>query len=280
VVRAGITVDSAGAVTVLVVMAVAEVAVAGAGSDRQRAHVLGVPVDLMDRRGVEERLRSCLATPGLRHIVTLNPEQIMAACADHDLRDLIAATDLITVDGVGLALALRIAGLKPVERVTGVQIVELLARSGAPLFFLGGKAGAAEEARHRLLASNAGPVTGGAWSHGRSGPKDDQEAIDRITASGAQAVLVAYGVPAQLTWIERNRMALEDCGVRLAVGVGGALDYFAGMARRPPDVVNRIGLEWAWRLAHEPHRLGRQRVLPKFAILAGREAIGRRLGRR
>ena len=131
-------------------MAAVGVAVVGAGSDSERALILGVPVDLQDRRGVEERLRSFLAGPGLHHIVTLNPEQIMAARDDRQLRALISGADLITIDGIGLELALRVARYRPVARVTGVQLVELLAQSGSPLFFLGGKPGAAEESEKAI----------------------------------------------------------------------------------------------------------------------------------
>jgi N-acetylglucosaminyldiphosphoundecaprenol N-acetyl-beta-D-mannosaminyltransferase len=67
--------------------------------------------------------------------------------------------------------------------------------------------------------------------------------------------------------------------VRIAIGVGGALDYYAGYARLAPNWMRRIGFEWLYRLASEPWRIRRQLVLPRFALLAFGEAVRFRLGR-
>jgi N-acetylglucosaminyldiphosphoundecaprenol N-acetyl-beta-D-mannosaminyltransferase len=88
-------------------------------------------------------------------------------------------------------------------------------------------------------------------------------------------VLVGYGAPAQVLWIERNRAALDDAGVRIAIGVGGALDYLAGTVRRAPEPVRALGLEWAYRLVREPWRWRRQLALPKFAVLVVRARFHR-----
>ena len=83
-------------------------------------------------------------------------------------------------------------------------------------------------------------------------------------------MLVGYGAPAQVIWIQRNRAALADAGVRVAVGVGGALDYLAGSVSRAPQLVRASGLEWAYRLVREPWRWRRQLALPIFAFLVVR----------
>jgi N-acetylglucosaminyldiphosphoundecaprenol N-acetyl-beta-D-mannosaminyltransferase len=105
----------------------------------------------------------------------------------------------------------------------------------------------------------------GTWADGSPAAEYDHEAVERIEASGARVVAVAYGAPGQILWIERNQQRLAEREVRLVVGVGGALDYLSGTATRPPNIIRRLGLEWLFRLLREPWRWRRQRVLPVFA---------------
>ncbi|MGI8644555.1 MAG: WecB/TagA/CpsF family glycosyltransferase, partial [Thermomicrobiales bacterium] len=88
-------------------------------------------------------------------------------------------------------------------------------------------------------------------------------------------VCVAYGAPDQVVWIDRNQAALADAGVRLAIGVGGALDYLAGALPRAPAWMRRAGSEWLYRLLCQPWRWRRQLALPCFVVLV----IGQRMGR-
>ena len=109
---------------------------------------------------------------------------------------------------------------------------------------------------------------------GSAEPEDDAVSVARVRDSGAQVLFVAYGMPKQERWIARNLAALP--AVRLAIGVGGVFDQLAGVQKVPPSVLHAIGLEWLWRLAREPRRWRRQRVLPLFALLVLRKrAFGR-----
>ena len=80
--------------------------------------------------------------------------------------------------------------------------------------------------------------------------------------SGADIVFVCLGAPKQEQWIERNRDALK---VRVAMGIGGSLDVFAGKVERAPEIFCKTGMEWFYRLCKEPWRIGRMMELPKFA---------------
>jgi N-acetylglucosaminyldiphosphoundecaprenol N-acetyl-beta-D-mannosaminyltransferase len=219
-----------------------------------------VPVDYVDRAGVDRFLNEDCNR--CRHIVTLNPETVMMARKNGALRAAIERADLITIDGVGVLLALRLLRCRatPVGRVTGVDLVQHLAAERRPLFLLGGHAGNGARAAERL---------GGAasWDLGDPAEKNDRESQARIRESAARSLAVAYGVPAQTLWIERNRDALTEAGVRIAVGVGGAVDFLSGNVPRAPRWVQRIGLEWLYRLVKEPWRWRRQLVLPLFAVL-------------
>ena len=107
----------------------------------------------------------------------------------------------------------------------------------------------------------------GRWGGGSIQPEDDAESIERIRERGADVVLVGYGAPGQVLWIERNRHGLADAGVKLAIGVGGALDFAAGTVERAPRILRRFGLEWAYRLLREPWRWRRQLALPVFIVM-------------
>ena len=96
----------------------------------------------------------------------------------------------------------------------------------------------------------------------------DGVTVERVSAAQPDILLVAYGAPAQERWIQRHAAAL---GVPIAIGVGGTFDYIAGRAKRAPRWLRRIGLEWVYRLVHEPWRWRRMLVLPQFAILVLRQ---------
>ena len=245
-----------------------------------RPRVQGCPVDRIPAKELQRQLRELADGEGLTHVVTLNPELVMQARADASINAIINAAEIVTADGVGITAAIRAQGETPPERITGVELVDWIAADGPPLFLLGGAEGVAANASARLRERFSTANVVGHWSWGSPEPRDDDESIRRIRASAARVVCVAYGAPGQLLWIERNRQRLEGAGVRLAIGVGGALDYHAGAILRASPLVRRLGLEWLVRLAREPWRWRRQRVLPVFAILAMREAISVRTGRR
>ncbi|HKW77451.1 MAG TPA: WecB/TagA/CpsF family glycosyltransferase, partial [Candidatus Limnocylindria bacterium] len=99
----------------------------------------------------------------------------------------------------------------------------------------------------------------------------DAEAVARVRTAAPTVLFVAYGMPKQERWIARNLGALPS--VRVAIGVGGVLDQLAGIQKVPPPLLYRLGLEWLWRLAREPRRWRRQRVLPVFAALVLRRRL-------
>lgn len=250
-----------------------------------RTHVLGVPVDALTTPDVQETLRRHVGDgDDCLHVVTLNPEYIMTARRDPAFAAAIRESRLITVDGVGVSLALRVLepGLRA-DRVTGVALSwflgDLSAETGQGIFLLGAGIGIADEAGRRLIAEHPGASVVGTWAEGSPRPEDDEETIARIRESGATMLLVAYGAPAQIHWIHRNLPALGAAGVRVVIGIGGALDYISGNVPWAPPLVRRLGLEWLYRLAREPWRWRRQLALPVFAALVARDAVRTRLHR-
>jgi len=244
--------------------------------------VLDVPVDLLTAGETRSWLHDQLETGvSCAHVVTLNPEYVMSARRDRAFAAALREADLTTVDGAGVALAIRLLGNERAsERVTGVTLCWMLAeesaKTGEGIFLLGAGPGVAERAAERLREASPDAVIAGTWSGGSPRSNDDEETIRRITDAGTSIVLVAYGAPAQIHWIARNQAALDAVGVKLVAGIGGALDYISGNVPLPPRIVRKLGLEWAFRLAREPWRWKRQVVLPYFALLVMREAVRQR----
>jgi N-acetylglucosaminyldiphosphoundecaprenol N-acetyl-beta-D-mannosaminyltransferase len=94
--------------------------------------------------------------------------------------------------------------------------------------------------------------------------EEEDEIVALVKQAGPDILFVAYGAPQQDKWIARN---LEKLGVPLAMGVGGTLDFIAGVAVRAPRWVQRLGLEWLHRLCREPWRWRRMLALPRFVWL-------------
>ncbi len=241
-------------------------------SDIERTHpplvrILGAPVHAVTMADTLALVERFLTGSRLHQIATVNPEFVMAAQEDAEFRRVLETADLCIPDGVGLLWAARRQGRPLPERVAGsdlvYEIARLAAAKGWRLFLLGAAAGVAEEAGAILQARYPGLAIAGTYA-GSPDPAENEAIVGHINEAQAQIVYVAYGAPRQDKWIARNRTALPD--VRLAMGVGGSLDFITGRAKRPPRWAQRAGVEWLVRLIQEPWRWRRMLALPRFAV--------------
>ncbi|MBO5778404.1 MAG: WecB/TagA/CpsF family glycosyltransferase [Clostridia bacterium] len=198
-------------------------------------------------------------TKGGSFIVTLNLELLTRALSSPDFAHLMKKADEIVCDGIGAKCLLKIGHPHTkIPRIPGIDlgyaILKLAESRGLSIFLLGGKEGVAEEAAHRLQKGLPNLSIAGT-AHGYFSKVDLPALRGRIRTSGAEIVFVCLGSPLQEEWILQNRRYLPN--VRLFLPLGGSLDVFAGAVRRAPHLWQSMGLEWAWRIAHEPHRIGR-----------------------
>jgi N-acetylglucosaminyldiphosphoundecaprenol N-acetyl-beta-D-mannosaminyltransferase len=239
--------------------------------------ILGVPVHAVTMASALDAVHRFMAEPRLHQIATVNPEFVMAAQENAAFAEVLRAADLNLPDGVGLLYAARRLGTPLPERVPGsafiYHLAELAAAEGWPLFLLGAGPGVAEEAAAILGARYPGLTIAGTYA-GSPDPAQNDALVARINASGAQVLTVAYGAPKQDLWIARNREALT--AVRVAVGVGGSLDFITGRAVRAPQWAQDAGLEWLHRLVKEPWRWRRMLALPRFGwrVVVGGKTTG------
>lgn len=237
-------------------------------------YVLGVRVDRVSQQQVIDAIdtmvtRYHVAKKQLacQQVVTVNMEYVMAAQRNATFRQCINEAALTTADGAGIVWATHYLNAPTPERVTGTdtlpELAKLCARRGYRLYLLGAAPGIAEAAAERLQQLAPGLQIAGTYS-GSPALAEEDTIIERIAASNADILCVAYGAPAQDLWIARNRHRLP---VAVAMGVGGAYDFIAGKQQRAPYWMRRAGLEWLYRLYREPRRWRRMLALPQCVVL-------------
>lgn len=231
-----------------------------------QVNILGVHVDRVTIHQAAQKIMDFFKEDRLHMVFTPNSEIIMVAYQDPEFAALLNSADLLTADGIGVVYAAKLLKRPIAERAAGYdiarEVLSQIAKQGQSLFLFGGKPGVAEEAKQKLEQEYPGlKIVGthnGYFSREEEGP-----IVEQINASGAELVFVCLGAPAQEKWLDRHRDELQ---AKVAMGIGGSLDVFAGKVERAPEAWCKLGLEWLYRLIKEPWRLGRMMALPKFAI--------------
>jgi N-acetylglucosaminyldiphosphoundecaprenol N-acetyl-beta-D-mannosaminyltransferase len=207
-------------------------------------------------------------------IVTANPEILLEAKRDKAYAEVLKQADARIVDGFGLWLMLKLAGQQTV-RLTGVELannlLQLAVKQQWRVALIGGREGVAEQAAAELKRTH--PTLQIATEYGGEVSRNDgvnyvrprvidamensagEEARHRLTLFAPQLLLVAFGHPKQERWIARYLADFPS--VKVAVGIGGTVDFWAGTAKRAPKLFQRLGIEWLWRLITQPKRIGR-----------------------
>ncbi len=233
---------------------------------RNTVDVLGVKVDKVTFVEALDIAENLAKTDGVSAIFTPNPEIIMCAKEDGEMRDILNSADLCTADGIGVVYGAKLLGNPVPERVAGFDLtcalLERLSKTGTGIFLFGAKPGVAEEAKKRLEEKYAGIVISGTHN-GYFKDTDEAEIVKEINESGAKVLLVCLGAPKQEKWIAKHK---ADLKVNLCLGVGGTLDVLAGAAKRAPEIFIKLNLEWAYRILKNPSRIGRFAALPKFVV--------------
>jgi exopolysaccharide biosynthesis WecB/TagA/CpsF family protein len=201
-------------------------------------------------------------------IAVENVHGLNLAARDRGHKDVLNRADLVLNDGKGVMLAARIKGRRfPADLHGNVFCPMLLARAaerGWRVFLLGAGPGVAERAARQLKTEDSRLQIAGTQD-GYFDRKDEDGISGKIRDSGAGLLLVGMGMPLQEQWLDRH---LRTTGVRLACTAGAFFDFQAGEFARAPVWMNRIGLEWVYRLMREPRRLWRRYLIGNPLFLA------------
>jgi len=195
------------------------------------------------------------------YICTVNVAMLMMMRSDAKLQRFVDRAALVVVDGQPLVWASHLQDDPLPERVTGVDLVEelcaLAAREGFRVYLLGARRAVIEVAAKRLVDRYPGLDVCGI-ADGYFEATEAPLRAQAIRESGAKILIVGMGVPRQEEFLESQ---WDELGIQLAIPVGGSFEVIAGTARRAPVFLQRMGLEWSFRLAQEPRRLWKRYLL-------------------
>ncbi len=238
-----------------------------------RIDIHGVRISNVTMEETVSRIFAMLEEDRLHTVFTPNAEIIMQAVRDPSLAALLNSADLLLADGAGVVLGSRILGTPAREKVSGIDTARALMRwktvRPTRYFLFGGKPGVAEQAAVHLLSDYPGIVIAG-FRNGYFTPEEVPAIVEEINRSNPDILLVCLGAPRQERWIEANAAGLQ---CRVAMGLGGSLDVFAGTVKLAPEWMRKAGLEWLARLIREPFRWKRMLDLPRFVLLTFRTRL-------
>jgi N-acetylglucosaminyldiphosphoundecaprenol N-acetyl-beta-D-mannosaminyltransferase len=248
-------------------------------------HVLGVPLALTDYERTLDWIDEAVAHGSRGYICVAAVHTVMAFQEDQDLRRAVLDSDLTVADGQPLVWAMNLLGHNLPTRVYGPDLMkkacERAAHSGHRFFLYGGREEALATLREELPRRYPGlTVAGVRHAPFRELTPEEAEAIAaELNAAEPDVIWVGLGVPLQEKWMAAMRERLD---APVLVGVGAAFDFHAGIKRQAPDSLQRLGLEWAFRLFQEPRRLWRRylRYNPRFLVGFARQYVQHLRGRR
>jgi N-acetylglucosaminyldiphosphoundecaprenol N-acetyl-beta-D-mannosaminyltransferase len=225
-----------------------------------RVEIDGLPITACSVNDVETILDDAVeGRTGPLRLATVNLNFLRLANENAELKEILLRSDFNFADGWPLLQMASIKGRELPERVTGSDLTPLICRWAAHHGWKLAFVGASERTRDiltRLIPARYGDIVVGHWTpeyRGRS--LRDPELAAAIEREGAHIVLVALGCPRQEQWVWYN---LNATGARAAMGIGGSLDFMAGVQHRAPRMLQALRMEWLYRAVGNPRRLGKR----------------------
>jgi N-acetylglucosaminyldiphosphoundecaprenol N-acetyl-beta-D-mannosaminyltransferase len=220
-----------------------------------RASFLGCPIDILSMaETVELACGAMRSRQRLQHIA-LNVAKLVNMRLDPLLAADVASSDVVSIDGMGVVWGARALGLPVKSRVAGVdllaEILAVCAQDGFRPYFLGATPAvlqrAAERVRERYPAIQFAGLKDGYFTR-----EQEPDVVQAIRSSGADCLFIGMPTPRKERFLAAYR---DELGVPFIMGVGGSFDVLAGAVRRAPLRMQRLGLEWLYRIYQEPRRM-------------------------
>jgi N-acetylglucosaminyldiphosphoundecaprenol N-acetyl-beta-D-mannosaminyltransferase len=230
-------------------------------------HILNGRFDRLSADQTVEKLIQAIRAGERGVLCTVNVAILMMMRSDARLQRFVESSRWTVADGQPLVWASHLRQQPLPERITGIDLIDLLcaraARDGIGVYFLGADDKTIRTAVDVLRARHAGLDVRG-YADGYFGPEQAHARAKAVAESGAELLFVAMGVPRQEYFIDEQ---WQHLGARVVIGVGGSFDVGAGLRKRAPVLMQRAGLEWAYRLAQEPRRLFRRYLITNSQFL-------------
>ena len=215
-------------------------------------------------------IEECIQEKKIIQVTTLNADHIVRFESDEYLKTICSESELNLADGHRLIKIAKKYKTPIKEKICGSDLAPrlcgLAADKGYTVYLLGAAEGVAQKAAEKLKNENPNLRIAGYYSPPLGFEKDSSE-IDRINKklleSHADILFVAFGVPKQERFIYENKFIYK---IPISINVGGTIDFIAGVQKRAPKWVNRMGMEWFYRFLHEPRRLFRRYFVDDMKI--------------
>lgn len=218
----------------------------------------------------DEQLRAILQNElthgsGCKSIVPFNLDLLRISTKDKEFLRICQNSYLVVPDGFGITSLLRMKHGVRIHRITGNDVVRMLIEDFVSIPLRIAVVGSTQQtlarfldrvsslSKHVNLVFLASPPM-----NFEINPANDAKVVNEARAAKPDVLFVALGCPRQELWIQKHAASI---GARINIGVGAAIDYYAGTSTRSPLWLQRIGLEWLWRLLFEPRRLSKRYLL-------------------
>jgi N-acetylglucosaminyldiphosphoundecaprenol N-acetyl-beta-D-mannosaminyltransferase len=238
---------------------------------RTSHRILGVRFNLISYEDVLAATRSWRARSERHYVTSTPPHSVLMCRRDDELRAATEGAVFTLPDGVGIILAAKLLGYPDSGRVSGPTLMLRLCdwgrAEGFRHFYYGGAPGVAEALVSRLTTQFPGLTVAGTYCppFRQLTPEEDAEAVRKINEAKPDIVWVGLGSPKQEKWMAAHAGKINAAAL---IGVGAAFDFHSGRAKWAPAWVRDMGIEWAYRLVHEPKRMW-CRNINSFVFLAG-----------
>jgi N-acetylglucosaminyldiphosphoundecaprenol N-acetyl-beta-D-mannosaminyltransferase len=246
----------------------------------KKIDICGVKIDNINIFEVLQTIENHILKKSNSFIVTPNVDHIVKIQEDSMFKNVYKEASLVLADGMPILWAAKLLGKPLKEKISGSdlfpKLCEVAAEKGYKLFFLGGRPGSALKADEVLRNRYPDIQIVGTYSppFGFENGKEENDKIIRIIKDAKPDILfVGLGAPKQEKWIYKYR---NEYQVPVSIGVGVSFEFVSGMVKRAPLWMQRVGLEWFWRLMMEPKRLWKRYLIddPVFFWLVLKQKLG------
>lgn len=221
----------------------------------KRRDVMGVGIDPLTVEQTVDKLKGLMTDGGHHNHLSINAAKIVSAKENPAKQSEFNAADVVSADGQAVVWASKLLGRPVPERVAGIdlmnRLVDLSAQEGQRIYLLGARPEVLAAVQEDFTRRGAN-IVGSHDGYWRKQGKTDQDMAREIGSMDVDILFVAIPSPMKEDFIYGQRDAM---GVGVCVGVGGSFDVVAGQTKRAPKLMQKMGMEWAFRLAMEPKRM-------------------------
>ena len=219
------------------------------------SNILGVPVNALTLIQVMDQVDQAISERKNLHIGVVNAAKIVNMQRDPILGDDVRASDLILADGLSVVWASKILGEPLPERVAGIDLMfAMLERSNIHkhrVFCLGATEEISSIVEQKIHQDFPNAIIAGR-RNGYFGAEEEESIAQMIADAKAEILLVAMTSPKKEMFMAKWNSTMQ---VPIVHGVGGSFDVMAGKVERAPEIWQKLGMEWLYRVKQEPGRL-------------------------